>query len=64
MKASNGVSAEEIDSSHTENAPDFSVSGAEPGSGRVREPCKQFMAELSGPSPTPESEWEGNPWNT
>lgn len=52
LKPSNGVSAEVIDSSHTENAPDFSVNGAEPGSGRARETCKQFTAELSGPNQT------------
>lgn len=56
MKASNGVSAEVIDSSHTENAPAFSVNGAEPDSGRVSETCKQFIAELSGPSQT---QWRG-----
>lgn len=52
VRTSNRVSAEVIDSSHTQNSPASSVNGAEPESWRVSETCKQSMAELSGRSET------------
>lgn len=63
VRAPNRVSAEVIDSSHRENSPAFSVSGAEPECWRVSETCKQSVAELSGRSQAHWREREGKRWN-
>lgn len=50
MRASHGVSADRIESSHREGGPAFPVSGGGPETQRAGETRQQSMAELSGPS--------------